>query len=110
MKIKICDSPVYLHSIGKSVHIDLEHPVFVRIIGEGDRAFCQGKGEHGLFVALNRQMAERARTVMEEAMENEFRGAWEEINDLAQEIGWERVREMIRDAQPDQPDGEGTSG
>ncbi len=72
MKIKICDAPVYLHSIGKSVHIDIEHPMFVRIIGRGDRAFCQGKGEHGVFIALNREMAEKARVFMTETMEEDF--------------------------------------
>ncbi len=65
MKIKICDSPVYLHSMGpSSIHLDIEHPMFVRIIGDGERAFCQGKGEHGVFITLDPEMTERASSVM----------------------------------------------
>jgi hypothetical protein len=102
MKIKVCDSPVYLHSIGKSVHIDLEHPLFARILERGDKAFCQGKGEHGVFIALNREMAEKARGVMEDAMEEGFHEAWQEIVGLSREIGWEKVQEMMRKAQAEE--------
>ena len=99
MKIKVCDSPVYLHRIGKGVHIDLEHPIFVRIIERGDRAFCQGKGEHGLFIALNREMIDRADVVIAQTLEERFHVAWDQIIELAREIGWERVQEMIVKAQ-----------
>lgn len=99
MKIKVCDSPVYLHGIGKSVHIDIEHPLFVRIMGKGERAFCQGKGEHGIFIALNREMAEKARGVMAEATEGRFQEAWQEIVSISREIGWERVKGMMAKAQ-----------
>ena len=99
MKIKVCDSPVYLHRIGKGMHIDLEHPLFVRIIERGDRAFCQGKGEHGLFIALNREMIDRADVVMAQTLEQRFQVAWEQIIELAREIGWERVQEMMVKAQ-----------
>ncbi len=106
MKIKVCDCPVYLHSIGKSVHIDIEHPLFVRILERGDRAFCQGKGEHGLFIALNRGMAEKARSVMAEVMEDRFQTAWRDIVDLGREFGWDRVQEMMEKArkQSEKPD------
>ena len=98
MKIKVCDSPVFLHRIGKGIHIDLEHPLFARIIEQGDKAFCQGKGEHGIFIALNRDMIERAHVVMAETLEDRFKFAWEDIVELAREIGWERVQEMMQRA------------
>jgi len=99
MKIKVCDSPVYLHRIGKGIHIDIEHPIFVRIIERGDRAFCQGKGEHGIFIALNREMIARADAVMAQTLEERFHGAWEQIVQLSREIGWEKVQEMMTRAQ-----------
>ena len=101
MKIKICDSPVYLHRIGKGIHIDLEHPLFVRIIEREEKAFCQGKGEHGLFIALNREMMTRARNVMAETLEDRFKMAWGDIVELAREIGWEKVQEMMERALQD---------
>lgn len=104
MKIKVCESPVYLHRIGKGMHIDLEHPFFARIIERGEKAFCQGKGEHGLFIALNRDMIDRANTVMAETLEDKFQMAWEEIVELAREIGWERVQEMMEKALEERSD------
>lgn len=104
MKIKVCDSPVYLHRIGKGTHIDIEHPFFARIIERGDKAFCQGKGDHGIFIALNRDMIDRANTVMAETLEGKFRMAWEEIVELAREIGWERVQEMMERALEERSD------
>lgn len=99
MKIKVCDSPVYLHRIGKGIHIDIEHPIFVKIIERGDRAFCQGKGEHGIFIALNREMMDRADGIMAQTLEERFHVAWEQIVQLSREIGWERVQEMMVRAQ-----------
>ena len=104
MKVRVCDSPVYLHRIGRGVHIDIEHPVFARIIERGDRAFCQGKGEHGIFIALNREMIERANDVMAETLEGKFRMAWDEIVELARGIGWEKVEEMMKEALEDRED------
>jgi hypothetical protein len=64
MKIKMCDAPVYLHSMGGSVHVDIEHPIFASVINNGERTFCQGKGEHGIFITLDPEMSERASDVM----------------------------------------------
>ena len=106
MKIKVCDSPVFLHRIGKGIHIDIEHPLFVRIIERGDKAFCQGKGEHGIFIALNREMIDRADVVMAQTLEERFHVAWEQIVQLSREIGWERVQEMMVKAQQEGVNGE----
>ncbi len=66
MKIKICAAPIYLHSLGpQSVHIDVEHPILHHILADGERAICQGKGEHGIFIRLNGDMTERASSLME---------------------------------------------
>ena len=65
MKIRVFDAPVYLHSTGGgSIHVDIEHPMFGRILGEGDRTFCQGKGDHGIFLTLEPEMVQRAAAVM----------------------------------------------
>ena len=59
MKIKICDAPVYLHSTGGgSIHLDVEHPLFGMIMEEGERTFCQGKGDHGVFITLDPGMTD----------------------------------------------------
>ncbi len=99
MKLKVCESPVYIHGVGKSVHIDIEHPILARVFQRGERAFCQGKGESGIFIALNREMAERARSIMAEATESRFQEAWQEIVRISREIGWERVKAMMAKAE-----------
>jgi len=65
MKIRIFDAPVYLHSTGGgSIHVDIEHPMFGHILEKGDRTFCQGKGDHGIFLTLEPEMVQRAATLM----------------------------------------------
>ena len=65
MKIKIFDAPTYLHSTGGgSIHLDIEHPLFGKIMGQGERTLCQGKGDHGVFITLDPGMTQRAANLM----------------------------------------------
>ncbi|MBU7004765.1 MAG: hypothetical protein HXS50_04310, partial [Theionarchaea archaeon] len=65
MKIRICNAPVYLHySGGGSIHVDIEHPFFGQILRAGEQTFCQGKGDHGIFITLDSSMAGRAAPLM----------------------------------------------
>ncbi len=107
MKLKIFDAPVYLHSEGRSIHIDIEHPLFAEIISRGERTFCQGKGEHGVFIALNSEMAKRARRLLEAELERRLQSAWNELNLLSLELGWERVEEFLKSARRGEGSGPG---
>ncbi len=63
MKVKVCQAPVYLHTMGPgSIHIDVEHPFLDHVIEDGERATCQGKG-HGIFISLDSSMLSRAEGV-----------------------------------------------
>jgi hypothetical protein len=49
---------------GGSIHVDIEHPIFGQILQAGEQTFCQGKGDHGIFITLDASMAGRAAPMM----------------------------------------------